>query len=840
MDARVARCHSAARIAAVIAISGGVLVVFAWIFGLDALKRPLAGVATMKANTAVALVLSGVCVWLSTQPGLGSRRLLQVAAWLVALLALVTASQDLVGWQLGIDELLFRDETGGPGAPGRMAPATAFCFLAFGVAAAASANPRRVWLAHAFALIVGLTAIVALVGYLYDVQALYGIGLYATMAVHTAFLLLVLAVGLLCARPTGGLMDVLLSESYGGVIARRVLPPAIVFPVLIGWLRLRGELAGYFGERFGVALMVVSTIVIVATLIWWSASSLRRMESERRATEAAVHGHLRDVLDTALDAVVSIDAEGQVTFWNRRAEAIFGWSAQEAHGREIAALVMPARYRDAHREGLRRFLATGEGPILNQRIALTASHRDGTEFPIELAVTAVKESGTYSFNAFIADVTERRAAEKALQMSEQQKASLLRLSGHLERAHTFSEVLQAALAEVRTVTGYRSAWAYLFSEDGASMSLLSIEGARADTLRRSAPVLTVKGDGMLEALLAAHGPVVVEDARTDPRTNKELVARFENRTIINVPMMLADKKIGAFGTGSFGVEGVRLPDRHELDYLSTMAGQLGGVFDRIQLLEERAQAYEDIRTLNAQLEQRVLERTAQLEAANEELEAFTYSVSHDLRAPLRHIDGFARILLEEYAGRLDADGRHYLDVICGGARSMGEMVDDLLQLSQIEHQDLVRKPTDLNVVVRDVIAELEPACRGRDIEWVIGELPVAPCDPGLIKLVFVNLLSNAVKYTRRRTPAVIEVGRGPHEHPAVIFIKDNGAGFDERHAHKLFGVFQRLHRKEDFEGTGIGLATVQRILKKHGGRVWAEAAVDAGATFFLTLGETES
>jgi len=247
----------------------------------------------------------------------------------------------------------------------------------------------------------------------------------------------------------------------------------------------------------------------------------------------------------------------------------------------------------------------------------------------------------------------------------------------------------------------------------------------------------------------------------------------------------------------------------------------------------------ELRKARDELEQRVIERTAQLEAVNKELEAFTYSVAHDLRAPLRHIDAFSRILAEEARPHLPPQSSQYLERILEAARQMGQLVDDLLNLSRVGRKELSLQVTGLNSVVEEVLASLRPEMEGREIEWKIGKLPFVEADPSLLKQVFANLLANAVKYTRPRDHAVIEVGSLALNGESSVFVRDNGVGFSMKYADKLFGIFQRLHRQEDFEGTGIGLATVQRIIHKHGGRVWAEAEMDKGATFYFTLGAGE-
>jgi light-regulated signal transduction histidine kinase (bacteriophytochrome) len=227
---------------------------------------------------------------------------------------------------------------------------------------------------------------------------------------------------------------------------------------------------------------------------------------------------------------------------------------------------------------------------------------------------------------------------------------------------------------------------------------------------------------------------------------------------------------------------------------------------------------------------------AELESANKELEAFTYSVSHDLRAPLRHVDGFSRLLVQEHHAELSPDALEYVMTIRESALHMGMLIDDLLNLARVGRKQLSMQVTGLNSLVDEVTSALNRENADRLIEWKVETLPFVECDPALMKQVFVNLLSNAVKFTRPRKPAVIEVGVTYQDGARAVFVRDNGVGFSMKYAHKLFGVFQRLHRSEDFEGTGVGLATVQRIIHKHRGRVWAQAELDKGATFYFTLG----
>jgi light-regulated signal transduction histidine kinase (bacteriophytochrome) len=249
----------------------------------------------------------------------------------------------------------------------------------------------------------------------------------------------------------------------------------------------------------------------------------------------------------------------------------------------------------------------------------------------------------------------------------------------------------------------------------------------------------------------------------------------------------------------------------------------------------RRKTQEALRQLNANLEQRVIERTTQLEAANKDLEAFSYSVSHDLRAPLRAISGFSKIVLEDHAAGMDADGMRYLNQVEKSAQQMGQLIDDLLTFSRTGRQVFNVQPVITVDVVNAALDDLKAMQENRRVNISVGDLADCEADASLLRQVWLNLLSNALKYTTKCDPAVITIGSRREGETDVFFIQDNGAGFDMKYADKLFGVFQRLHLADDYEGTGVGLALVQRIVQRHGGKVWAEAKLNLGATFYFTL-----
>lgn len=314
--------------------------------------------------------------------------------------------------------------------------------------------------------------------------------------------------------------------------------------------------------------------------------------------------------------------------------------------------------------------------------------------------------------------------------------------------------------------------------------------------------------------------------------------------LIDEPEKYQAKIAKVFKTGIDDEIDVVLPDRgegvryHNIRFVAERGadGAVTGVQAIGRDVTERKQAEEEIQKMNRELEKRVVERTSQLQAANRELEAFAYSVSHDLRAPLRHIDGFLELLKKRVAEKLDKRSQHYMDTISDAAKRMGVLIDDLLAFSRMGRCEMATKSVELGVLVQEVIHEYKPETQGRLIHWHIADLPTVTGDRAMLRAALTNLIANALKFTRQRQPAEIAIGYLPNQNTeTIIFIRDNGAGFDMAYADKLFGVFQRLHRVDEFEGSGIGLANVRRIIDRHGGRTWAEGQVNQGATFYFSL-----
>ena len=324
------------------------------------------------------------------------------------------------------------------------------------------------------------------------------------------------------------------------------------------------------------------------------------------------------------------------------------------------------------------------------------------------------------------------------------------------------------------------------------------------------------------------------------------VSEALTQAVYTVYVMLAIVVIALLAAGSLGFLMVRRIVRPIEDIAETARAVIAGDLSRRVAVKSRdelgvlAHAFNkmtsQLETLINDLENRVAGRTAELTASNKELEAFAYSVSHDLRAPLRHIDGFLELLKETLGTTLDDQSLHYMDAISRAVKKLGVLIDDLLSFSRMRRHAMSFQPVAPGDLVRDIIRDLEPDIAGRTIDWHIGELPMVYGDAAMLRMVLDNLISNALKFTRPRQQARIDIGSMPCQtSKAVIYVRDNGVGFDMTYADKLFGVFQRLHRADEFEGTGIGLANVHRIITRHGGRVWAEGEINQGATFYFLL-----
>jgi len=419
-----------------------------------------------------------------------------------------------------------------------------------------------------------------------------------------------------------------------------------------------------------------------------------------------------------------------------------------------------------------------------------------------------------------------------LQLAKSHADAERALARHEERLRLLHEIDQAMVAEKPTeaiAAAVIQPLRELLDVSRAIVNRIDLAASEVEWIAAAGRRRTHVGPGVrysirmmgdVEALKRGETQVV-DTRRLPPGRETEALLASGVDVYMVVPMIAGGELLGAL---SFGSENVVFPEEG-VSIAREVATQLAIAMKQARLLER-------VRWHAAELETRVLERTAELEAVNKELASFSYSVSHDLRAPLRAVDGYARMLEEDYAGRLDDEGRRLLGVIRGSAGRMGLLIDDLLAFSRLGRQPLTRQKVDSDSLVREVIAEVRGDSKA-SIE--VAALEAVQGDRALLKQVWVNLVSNALKYSAKRDAAQVEIGSQVEGEENIYWVRDNGAGFDMRYAAKLFGVFQRLHSNEEFAGTGVGLAIVQRIVTRHGGRVWAEGKPGEGASFFFSL-----
>ena len=479
----------------------------------------------------------------------------------------------------------------------------------------------------------------------------------------------------------------------------------------------------------------------------------------------------RGLLEAAPDGMVIVDPEGTIIMVNAQMEKLFGYSRDEVVGQRVEMLV-PARFKDIHPFHRGQYAKNPRARPMGADLELYALRKDGTEFPVEISLSPMESEEDNLIIAAIRDVTDRKRADEKFR-------SLLESAPDAMVVVDQRGLIQLVNSQTERMFGYD----------------------RLEIVGQSVELLV-------------------------PKRFRKKHARHRDGYYEEHPVRPMGIGLELFGLRKNGAE---FPVEISLSPLETEEGLI--VSAAIRDVTQRKRMEEDVQKLNEDLKQ----RAAQLEAANKELEAFSYSVSHDLRAPLRSIDGFSHVVLEDYGEQLPADARGYLERVRAAAQRMAVLIDDLLNLSRVTRTALQPKFINLSKMAEEIVQGLHETQPERQVTFSLTPDLMVEADPHLMHIVMENLLSNAWKFTSKQERPVVEFGQRAHVKERTFYVRDNGVGFDMAYADKLFGVFQRLHSVSDFPGTGVGLATVQRIISIHGGRIWAESVEGKGTTFYFTL-----
>jgi PAS domain S-box-containing protein len=587
---------------------------------------------------------------------------------------------------------------------------------------------------------------------------------------------------------------------------------------ILGVIKVLSRDPAAFSDRDAKALRLLGGLV-GASLEHASTFEARQSRLEDR-TQALQESEQRfkQLVDVAQEGIWVSDDHGVITYVNQRMTDLLGYQNGALLGRPVYDFLDATA-----RAGAQRALAPGAS---GESHDLRFRRQDGAEMWGLVSASPVtgRDGVPVGMVGMVTDITERKRTEERLQRSAERLGVLHDLDQAILAARSPAEIGRAALGRMRRMVPCHRCMVLLFDFARSQAHLIAGYSAGGAIPAGTLPMGQLSAGEVLR-----RGAVQAIDDLAAVESPAPILRELRDegmRSVLSVPLLVDAEAIGEINLASTAPRGFTAEHR---DIAVEIAAPLAIAIQQARLREELGRQ-------TGELERRIAERSAALRAATAELETMVYAISHDLRDPLRHICGFSQLLLDDTGPALDPAVQHYARRIRDGANRMSSLVDDLVHLARVARQDVLRRPVELTALVEDVVSQLQPQAEGREVEWRVEPLPTVDCDASLVRPALQSLLSNALKFTRTRDHAVITIRPIEHEGQAGLAVQDNGVGFRMAFAGKLFGVFQRLHRPDEFEGNGAGLALVHRVAQKHGGRVWADSGADGGATFYLTLG----
>jgi PAS domain S-box-containing protein len=790
-------------VAAITVFLASTVIIIGWMFNIAILKSIHPDFVSIKANTAISFFLVGGAILLmhdsfSTRINLKTlhRLRFRVAIFfsvIVIIITVLVTIQFIFNIHIGIDELLFLDDPHAVDsyAPGRMAPNTAFGLLILSTAILLLSVKKNAFVltSQLLALFVLLLSILPILGYIYQIRSLFAHILSTSMAVYTAILFLLASLSILLMRPDHGLLSIFSSSGTGGFFARRLMPVAILIPVVLIWLRVFIDTHSIPFLPSELSYFFILLIIVFVWFVWRIAYSLNRLDTERMQTEKQLQkssDQLELILEHAGNGIFAVNHEGIIVMVNNSSLDMLGYSKEEFTGKKVHDLHMHHNKDGATYPiedcAIYKSYTQGAPAIKDDEVFI---RKDGSLIPVDYFSTPIFENDKLT-GAVISfrDISERKKAEQEI--------------------HNKNEFIQTVLDNLPI-----------------GVALNKFDGGEATYMNKKFEDIYGWDKETIKDVMSFFEKVypdqeyrkeIMEKIMADIQSGDPERMHWENIRITTKAG--SERYINAFN--------IPLVDQN------TMVSTVIDITK--QKLYER-----EIKLLNEELEQKIEQRTQELMLANKELEAFTYSVSHDLRGPLRAIDGFTRILQEDYQDKLDDNAKRVTKVVRDNTHKMGQLIDDLLTFSRLSRMDIQRSEVDMGTLANSIYHELTSADQRDRVSFKVNPLPRAYGDPTMIRQVWVNLISNALKFSAPKEKPEINIFSTNKEGITTYTIRDNGVGFDMRYVDKIFGVFQRLHNARDFDGTGVGLAIVHRIIEKHGGKVSAESQLNEFALFNFSL-----